>query len=327
MRRPLQLGIIGTGLAATDLYLPAINTLSSRIKLVACANRRRAKAEAFARRAKIAKVVDNAEELIELPEVEAVLLSVPIDQLPKYVLKALKAGKAVLSEKPLAPSVAEGRRLLRAASRFDVPWMVGENFAFMSHVDQLRRWVFKGQLGEIRLIEAVQITRMDRHNPYFNTAWRKRPGHLGGFVLDGGVHLANVVRRIFGMPTDVKGFTATFDPKLAPIDSAVAVLRFESGALGTWTSCFCGQYDGPMLRIYGSRANAELSWDRAILRAAGGREKICTIQQDSFAAEFEHFADVVLRGRTIAMSPEEALQDLMLIESLCRMPTGPASVK
>lgn len=319
MRRPLQLGILGTGLAATKLYLPAFEELKGKVNLVACANRTRAKAESYAKIAKIPKVVGSAEELIALPEVEAVLISLPIALQPKYVLMALGANKAVLSEKPVAASVSDGRRLLRAARNREVPWLVGENFAFMDHARQARRWVTQGRLGEIRLVEVTQITKMDKQNPYFNTEWREKPRHIGGFVSDGGVHVANLVRRCFGMPRQVRGLSACFEPSLPPIDTAVAVLRFESGALGTWTSCYSARYTGPFLRIYGSRANIEVSWDRATLTPPSGKETVFVSQRNSFSAEFEHFADVVLRGKTPAMTPEEALLDLQLIDALCRL--------
>jgi predicted dehydrogenase len=318
MRRPLQLGIIGTGLAANNLYLPALKELKGKVTLVACANRRRSKAEAFARLAKVPTVVDTAEQLIALPEVEAVLISLPIELQPKYVLLALGSNKPVLSEKPVAPSVAEGKRLLRAAAKFAAPWQVGENFAFMTHGQQLCRWVTQGRLGEVRLVQVTQMTKMDKTNPYFKTAWREKPGHVGGFVVDGGVHVANIVRRCFGMPVEVRGFVASFDPKLAPIDSAVATLKFASGALGTWTSCFSVRYDGPILRAYGSRANVEMTWDKATLHDANGQKTVRVNQRNSFAAQFEHFADVVQRGKALLMTPEEALADLSLVESLCR---------
>lgn len=317
-RLKLRLGLLGTGVAAERLYLPAFEALRGRVEVVACCNRTRKKAEVYARRAKIPRVVDTAEELIADPEVDALLISLPIDVQPKYVLQCLRAGKPVLSEKPVAPSVAEGRRLVRAAKRFSAPWLVGENFAFMPQVSALAEWVSGGQLGELRLIEAVQINQMDAENPYFETAWRQQPQHVGGFVVDGGVHLAHVVRRCFGMPEVVRSLTAQFDPRLPPLDTAVATLRFASGALGTWISCFSARYDGPMLRVYGSRANAELRYGEASLLPHRGRPKRVTEKESSFTSELRHFADVVQKGAPVAVSPADALLDLELVARIIR---------
>src|ERR1039457_5582178 len=89
MKKRLRLGILGTGLAARLLYLPALNKLRHRIELVACANRHRAKAEDYAKLAGIPRVVDTAEQLIAIPELQAVLISLPIEAQPENVKLAL----------------------------------------------------------------------------------------------------------------------------------------------------------------------------------------------------------------------------------------------
>ena len=317
MARKLRLGLLGTGVAARELYLPAFERLRQRIELVACASRHRNKARDYARLARIPKVVATANELFALPELDAVLISLPIHLQPRYVLEALAAGKAVVSEKPVAPTVAAGRRLLKAAARFSPPWLVAENYAFMPAVRRIQTWVERGRLGTVRLVEATMMTWLDRSNRFVRTPWRARPKH-GGFVVDAGVHLAHVVRRCFGLPVKAKSLTARFNPALPPIDTAVAVLEFASGALGTWTTCFTARHEGPLLRVYGSRANAELHRDRAVLRAADGRETVLEDRTDSYEAQFRHFADVVLKGHPVAVTPEEALADLAFVESIVR---------
>lgn len=314
----LRLGMIGTGVAARELYLPAFQRLRSKLSVVACTNRTRAKAESYARLASIPRVVDSAEELLALPEVDAVLISLPIDLQPALVKRALAAGKPVISEKPVAPSVAAGKRLIAATAGNRTPWLVAENFAFMPAIARLEQWLQDGRLGEPRLLEARQMTWMDRKNPYFHTSWRKEPRHVGGFVTDGGVHLAHAVRRLLGMPEVVKNLTAQFDPALPPLDTALALLRFPSGALGTWTSCFSVHHRGPMLRIYGSKGTAELGWDTATLRSARGKETIFQAKVSSFDAQFSHFRDVVLGGQPVAYGPEQALLDLELVQAIVR---------
>ena len=310
--------MIGTGVAARRLYLPALQRLEKKLELVACTHRTRKKAEHYAKLAGIPKVVGSAAELLALPEVDAVLISLPIDAQPALVLQALAAGKPVLSEKPVAPSLAAGRKLLEAAARHRTPWLVGENHAFMPAIARLRRWVEQGRLGEPRLLQAFQLAWLDAKNPFFHTAWRQQPAHVGGFVADAGVHLACTVRRVLGMPSVVKNLTAQFDPALPPVDTALALLRFPCGALGTWTSCFTAHHQGPMLRVYGSKGTAELGWGNVMLRNAKGKETVFRTRVDSFEAQFSHFCDVVLRGAPVAYPPEEALLDLELIEAIVR---------
>ena len=322
MARALRLGLLGTGIAPNQLYRAAFEKLAKEgvLELVACANRTRSKAEAYAKRLGIPKVVDDAEALFALPEVEAVVVSLPIELQPRYVLAALKAGKAVLSEKPVGPNVAAAKALIKSAKRYDAPWLVGENFAHMPHAQRLEEWVKNGALGRVRLVQATQMTWTDAKSPYFHTAWRQEPGHIGGFVVDAGVHIANIVRRCFGMPKTVKNLTASFEASLPPIDTAVAVLEFPSGVLGTWTSCFTAHYTGVMLRVYGSRANAELDYNGGSLFDPKGKLKQRFPKQpvDSFEAQFRHFADVVKRGKRLLVTPEQTLEDLILLDRIAK---------
>lgn len=316
MKHKLRLGMLGTGVAARLLYWPALERLRSKVELVACANRTRKKAERYARLTGIPRVVDSAEELFALPDVDAVLISLPIAAQPPLILKALASGKAVLSEKPVASTVAEARKLLKATRRYDAPWLVGENFAFMPHIARLREWLRAGRLGAIRFVEARQITLMNSKNPYFSTPWRHADDFSGGFVVDGGVHLANAVRRCFGMPVSIRALSARLDASLPPPDTAVAALAFESGALGTWTSCFNARYTGPMLRVFGSKAEAELYWSHVVLRTAQGREIRFDSPENSFYIQFAHFVDVVQKGVAPEVTPEDALEDLALVEAI-----------
>jgi predicted dehydrogenase len=319
--RPLRLGLLGTGIAARKLYWPALAGMKNKVRLVACANRTRSKAEAFARDSGTPKVMADAQALFALPELDAVLISLPIDSQPAYIIQALKAGKAVLSEKPLAPSVAAGRRLLEQARPFAKRgpiWMVAENFFFMPAAAWTEDLLARGALGDLRLVEVRQSGWTDASVPYFHTAWRRQPRFVGGFVLDAGVHLAHLIRRFFGMPKELHGLSASFNPGLPPIDTALAVMRFSSGALGSWLSSFSNAAGGAPLSLRGTRASLELHWDHAVLRPRQGRERVFRSSADTYALQFAHFADAVLQNRRPAFSPGEALADLALMESVVR---------
>jgi predicted dehydrogenase len=125
MAKVLRLGLIGTGVAARELYAPAFAELAGRVKIVACANRTRAKAERFAMEHGIPTVLDDFAALLRFPELDGVFISLPIDQQPRFVLEALRKGVPVLSEKPVAPSVAVGKSLVHKAARYSTPWLVG----------------------------------------------------------------------------------------------------------------------------------------------------------------------------------------------------------
>lgn len=312
--RPLRLGLLGTGIAARQLYWPQLKDMKKKVQLVACANRTRSKAEAFARETGIPTVVADAKALFALPQVEAVLISLPIADQPRYVLQALKAGKHVLSEKPMAPTLASGRALVKAAkpyTRKGLVWLVAENYFFMQHTHQAEAWLAQGKLGDVRLVEVRQSGRTDAKVPYFHTAWRRDKSFEGGFVVDAGVHLAHIVRRWFGLPKEVRSLTAQFNPDLPPMDTAAAALRFNSGALGLWLSSFSAPAGGPMIALRGSRADLEIHRAHTVLRPHfKGKELAWHSSRDSYGLQFERFAEAVLQGKPLGFTPEEALADL-----------------
>lgn len=318
MVRKLKLGIVGTGLAANHLYLPAFEQLRHRIDLVACTNRTKSKAESYAQLAGVRRVHENARHLINDDDVEAVMVSLPVVAQPAIVLEALKAGKAVMCEKPIAANVAAGRRLLKKTETFDTPFMVGENWAYLTHGQQLARWVAQGRLGEIRLAEVHQLAWMDADNHYFKTPWRADPEHVGGFISDGGVHVANLLRQVMGDPVTVRSLSGQFDKALPPVDTVVAALQFESGALGTWTSCFSAHGQAPALKVYGSKGTATLHRDHAELVSSNGKTTISKSKENSFVGQFRNFADVVVKGVEMTVTPQDALADLTLIERLLK---------
>lgn len=318
--RKLRLGIIGTGIATNDLYFPELEKLRTRIEVVAVANRRRAKAVAFAKRAGVRRVHATGEALLRDPNVEAVLLSLPIHLNARWVMKALRAGKHVLCEKPIAGSVEEGRRLVRGARAFDRVFMVGENFFFTPHMETARRWVKEGKLGKLRLVEASQLFLTTPDNKYAKTAWRKRPKHVGGFIADAGVHVANIVRETFGMPRGVRNVTALANPALAPLDTALALFTLPGGALGVWRSCFSVRTSGevPMLRAFGSRANLEIYYGCSLLLVHDRKPVVAKSARNGFYHELRHFAAAVVGSERLRFEPPAALADLELMARIVR---------
>lgn len=319
--RTLRLGLLGTGIAARKLYWPALSSMRDKVRLVACANRTRSKAEAFAFETGIPKVVANADALFTLPDVDAVLISLPIATQPKYVLQALKAGKAVLSEKPLAPNLVAGRRLIAQARPYlqsGSIWMVAENYRFMPAADWAEAQLADGAVGDLRLVEIRQSGWMDADNPYYHTTWRRQARFVGGFVFDAGVHLAHLVRRMLGQALEIHGLRAGFNPALRPMDTALAVLRFRGGALGTWLSSFACDAGGPMLVFRGSAATLELNRNHAVLIPRIGSKRHFKSSKDSYALQFEHFAEAVTENKKPCYSPNDALEDLAFMESVVR---------
>src|SRR5437879_79886 len=132
---PIRLALLGSGIFAREEHLRAIKLLPAQYDVVAIYSRSQANAAALAKT--LPHQVDAYSDIAPVlarGDVEAVDIVLPIAVQPAVIEAALRAGKHVLSEKPVAPDVATGQRLLQTAAELTRAsgkvWMVAENFRY-----------------------------------------------------------------------------------------------------------------------------------------------------------------------------------------------------
>ncbi|KAG7142608.1 hypothetical protein HYQ45_000975 [Verticillium longisporum] len=249
----IGIALLGAGLFAQEQHLPAIQS-SQAFELRAVYSRSLKSASALSANSASPDAVTtyaddhptpsrSLADLLARTDVSAVIICLPIPAQPDAIRLALAAGKHVLSEKPIAPSVADARALVswhQSLARAPV-WAVAENYRF---VDPLTFGA-----AQLRAIGGAVVTfRLDMfslvadESKYFNTAWRKTPAYQGGFLLDGGVHFVAALRLLLGAVgedvSEVSARTALLQAKLAPVDTVHAVAKTDRGAIGTMSISF-----------------------------------------------------------------------------------------
>ncbi len=173
-------------------HLPALAALGGAVDVKAVYSRSRKSSTEFAEAAqeklglKHKLDVYNEEDegrsldsLLARPDIEAVIVVLPITLQPDIVRKALAAGKHVLSEKPVAPDVASGRALIEEYEAKYKPqglvWRVAENFETEPGFQAAQRIVHGGKLGTIKYYNARAYSWVDTHSKWYNTPWRTVP--------------------------------------------------------------------------------------------------------------------------------------------------------
>ncbi|KAK8913239.1 hypothetical protein H634G_08524 [Metarhizium anisopliae BRIP 53293] len=180
-------------------------------------------------------------DLLRREDVQAVIVALPIVSQPAYVRAALAAGKHVLAEKPIAADVATAQDLIAFHESLALApgrpiLAVAENVRFAPRL--LYAAGQAGALGRVThfSVRVAGLTGPD--NKYYGTSWRARPAHQGGFLLDGGVHHAAATRLFLrgegDAPAAVRAYTGLTRGHLAPMDTVTALVRTESGAVGTY---------------------------------------------------------------------------------------------
>jgi predicted dehydrogenase len=186
------------------------------------------------------------QEVVARKDIDVIDVCTPGDSHLPVVLAAAEAKKTVLCEKPLANSLAEAERMLDAVKRAGVLHMLCHNYRRVPAVALAKELISSGKLGKIRHFRGVYLQDWIV-DPEFPRVWRLEKAKAGtGALGDIASHSLDLARYLVGEIAEVTGTLKTFvkerplpgsgpQPK-APVDvddAALALLKFENGALGT----------------------------------------------------------------------------------------------
>ncbi len=178
------------------------------------------------------------EEVVKRDDVEAVIICTPPHLHASMALEALKKGKHVLCEKPLARSPEEAGEIVDAARKNGVRVKCGFNLRHHPGIQQARKWLDEGAVGEPMFLRCRYGIG---GRPGYEEEWRMNPEISGGGqLMDQGMHALDLARWFLGDFTEATGFIQTAFWNIAPLeDNAFALLRTEKGNVASihasWT--------------------------------------------------------------------------------------------
>src|SRR6266850_844131 len=150
----IRWGIIGAGDVCEVKSAPAMNKIAGS-KLVAVMRRNAEKARDFARRHDVPKWYDDADQLINDPDVNAIYIATPPDSHEHYTLKAAKAGKPVYVEKPMARTYQECLSMIDACQKANVPLFTAYYRRMLPNFMKVKSLLAEGLIGEVRYVSVV----------------------------------------------------------------------------------------------------------------------------------------------------------------------------
>jgi predicted dehydrogenase len=313
----LNLGIIGTGVAARILHWPALRQLSDRYRIVAVANRTRSKGEAFADMIGLdpASVYSDYRDLLARDDVDVVDLALPPSMNAEVAQAAAERGIHVICEKPLSVSLEAAQAMVALPDAYGVRVLVAENFRYENSVQRARCLIEDGAIQPPFMISYRWMQPVPPDDEIAARPWRKEPLHAGGFLSDHGIHMIDVVRYLMGDVAAVQVFAADRRRFLAGLDNAVYNLAFSSGAIGSIQWSFT--------------VNSELAWhiqlwsddgtmtvgphQLAIRRQGEQAETFAVTGPSSFVNEFEDFYQAIVNGRPAHMTLQDGILDLRTV--------------
>ena len=273
-------GIIGAGDVCEVKSGPALQ-LAKNSKLIAVMRRNEDQARDFALRHNIKKWYDNADELINDPEVNAIYIATPPDSHKYYTLKAAKAGKPVYVEKPMARNYGECEEMVTACDDLGVPLFVAYYRRALPNILKVKDIIDSGILGDIRFIN---ITMQKTEQPNILGAvndplnWRVDPEVSGGgYFYDLASHQLDVLDFIFGPVVEAKGFSINQAGNYTADDITMAVFKFKNGILGQgiWAFNTSGISDKEITIIEGNSGRVSFPFfgDNSVTLEIRGKKK------------------------------------------------------
>jgi predicted dehydrogenase len=197
----LRVGIIGGGAIAQVAHLPTLKKLKT-VEVQAICDTDLPKARALADRFGVPDALDDIEDVLRTPGLQAVVICSPNHLHESHILAALSANLHILVEKPLAMSAASVQRIIRAAEKRDRVVMVGMNHRYRPDVQIVRSFVQSGELGRVESVRGSwHVFRPSRNQ----LGWRQRRDQAGGgAMLDLGLSILDLGLWLGGMPAPVR---------------------------------------------------------------------------------------------------------------------------
>lgn len=347
--KPVRIGVIGAGWWATFAHIPAVKS-HPHAELVAVQSRERAKAEKIARDFGARHACTTVEELLAVPDLDAVIIASTPNVHHAQAKAALQSGRHVLIEKPMTFTAAEARELVELAREKNLQLLISCPWHYTRHGIEARRLIGAGALGEIKLISVLMTNPIDKLLRGINTSpthgmasvyVEPRHGSYNDPAIAGGgqiycqvSHAAAYLTFLTGhRPADV---FARFNNDGSPNDLYDALtVTLENGALVTLAST-CAT---PMcernyeVRIFGSEAILQLELWRGTMTLtdfADKRTEFPTLaEQEIYPAQAPalNFIETIA-GTAVNGSPGElGLASMEIITAACESATNGKSIR
>ncbi|MCL4540036.1 MAG: Gfo/Idh/MocA family oxidoreductase [Bacteroidetes bacterium] len=307
----IKLGIIGTGIAARDLHLPALAELKDKFQITCVCNHTEQKAKEFAAMVGNVPYFLDYRELIARQDVDAVDIVLPIHLNCSVTLDSLEAGKHVMVEKPIASNLEDAALMATFPGRFDKVMMVAENYRYNPVFGRLREVIAEGKIGEPYSVFWDQMTLTDTDNKYAKTAWRIDHKYPGGFVMDAGIHNIAVLRDLFGEVESGIAFNRSVNPAIGRMDSMSLQFVFENGVNGVLNIYFSvNGINRNELTVLGREGSLTLAENRLTIKRRGKPDLREVIETDrGYRRQFEDFYDSIVSNKEPVSTFKEAYKD------------------
>ena len=286
--KQINWGFIGCGEVTEKKSGPAFNEVEGS-QVVAVMSRTENKARSYAERHHIRKWYTDAQELIDDPDVNAIYIATPPSSHATFAIMAMRAGKPVYIEKPLAASYNDCIRINRISEQTGVPCFVAYYRRYLPYFQKVKEIIQNGTIGKVINVQ-LRFSVPPRDLDYKNEKelpWRLQPDIAGGgYFYDLAPHQIDLLQNIFGVITRAHGYPANRAHLYKAEDTVSACFFFENGVTGSGSWCFVGHESAKedCIEIIGDKGSLSFSvftYEPIVLITSEGKQSI-TVPNPSY---------------------------------------------
>ncbi|MFH1307823.1 MAG: Gfo/Idh/MocA family oxidoreductase [archaeon] len=199
------------------------------------------------------------DEMLRNPEIEVVNICAPTGMHAEMTVKAAKADKHIVCEKPIALTMKDATEMIKACKENNVKLFIVKQNRYNPPIMHLKKAIEVGRFGKIYI--ANTTIRWSRNQQYYDQdEWRGTILQDGGVLMNQTAHHTDMLRWLVGDVESVFCKKDTFAHKIETEDSAVAVLKFKNGAIGTYegTTCTFPKDLKGSISVLGERGSVEI---------------------------------------------------------------------
>lgn len=314
---PIRIGVLGAArIAPAALIAPAAGNVEVQVAAVAARDLDRA--QGFAAKHGIDRAYGSYDELLADPDLDAVYNPLPNGLHGRWTRAAIAAGKHVLCEKPFTANAEEAATIAELAASSDRVVMEAFHYRYHPLTRRVEEIIESGELGKLTHVEAAVCFPL----PKFSDI-RYDYSLGGGAMMDAGCYAVHLVRTFGGgTPKVVSAQAKLHNPR---IDRAMtAELRFLGGHTGRVRASLWSSHLLQMsARVIGDRGELRVLnpilpslFHRLTVRTANTSRSERLSRRPSYEYQLTAFADAVLRGQPVKTSPQDALENMTVIDGI-----------
>lgn len=316
-QKKVGIALVGLGYYSTDLLAPALQETHTAYLagiVTGTPSKEKIWMEKYGIPEKNVYNYENFDRIAANPDIDIVYVVLPNSLHKEYTIRAAKAGKHVICEKPMALNASECEEMIKACRDNGVQLSIGYRMQFEPYTQEAMR------LGQEKVFgEVLQITCGAAFRSAGRDSWRMKKAMGGGAMMDMGVYALQASRYVTGEePVEINARAYVTRPGLfKEVEEVMQFdLKFPSGCIASLSTGFHAEYN--YLKVFAEEGWFELEPFQAYRgihgRTSNGEMKFSDINQQ--AAQMDEVAECILNGKPMRVPGEEGLRDMIVVDQI-----------